>query len=163
MQPDRRRIGKSLKAGFVLVLGVAGGLAYGGIGISVGNLNTAELYEPAILQSPPVLLSISGGGQSQGAILHADTHQLVSSSNPARTGDALEIYGTGLIEASVVPPQVAIGGRIFEIVFFGKAPGFAGLNQVNIRVPVGIVPGPAIPVRLSYIGRPSNEVMIAVQ
>jgi hypothetical protein len=126
-------------------------------------LSSAEIYHPSVLVPAPVLLSVSGDGRGQGAILHAGTHQLVSASNPAVAGEALEIYGTGLVDRSVIPPQVAIGDRMAEVLFFGKAPGFVGLNQVNIRVPSGVAPGPNLPVRLTYLSRSSNEVTIGVQ
>jgi uncharacterized protein (TIGR03437 family) len=123
--------------------------------------SAAEIYHPAVLAPSPVLFSVSD--DHQGAILHAATQQLVSAENPAVSGEILEVYGTGLADGSVIPPQVSIGGRMAEVLFFGKAPGYAGLNQINVRVPSGIRPGPSVSVQLNYLSRPSNQVTIAVQ
>jgi hypothetical protein len=138
-------------------------LIAGGLPDSLATTSTAELYTPLSLTPSPALFSLSGDGTGQGAIWHADTGKIASSANPATTGDVLSMYTTSLFEGGVIPPQVAIGGQLAEIPFFGDAPGYPGYYQVNFRMPSGVAPGSAVSVRLNYLGRPSNEVNIGVQ
>jgi len=142
---------------------VTGGVRYGGIGVYFGPTASAELYTPPVLVAAPRLFSMSVDGKGQGAIWNASTGRVASPEAPATAGDALSLYTTSLTEAGVNPPQVSIGGELAEILYFGDAPGYPGFNQVNIRVPTGVAPGPAVPVRLTYLGRWSNEVTISVE
>lgn len=73
------------------------------------------------------------------------------------------MYTTGLMEGGVIPPQVAVGGRLAQIQFFGDAPGYPGYYQVNFQVPASVAAGSAAPVRLTYLGRSSNAVTLNVQ
>jgi hypothetical protein len=149
-----------LRDGRVLV---AGGVSYGGIGIFGGSLASTEFYIPNVLVPGPTLVAMSGDGRGQGAIFHAGTNHVASPENPAAAGENLDIYCTRLTIDGAIRPQVAIGGRIAAVQGVSQAPGVPGVNQVRVRVPPGIEPGHAVPVRLTYVGRPSNEVTIAVR
>jgi hypothetical protein len=144
-----------LPDGTVLIAGGVKAGVFDGIPI-----DAAEIYTPVATGAAPAILQAANG---QAAILHGSTRQLVSPDEPAVVGEALEIYATGLIEDGRIPPQVFLGGRMAELLYFGHAPGFPMLNQVNVRVPEGIAAGPAVFVRLRYLSRPSNEVTISVQ
>jgi hypothetical protein len=149
-----------LKDGKVLI---AGGVSYGGIGIYYGATVSADLYSPDVPVPAPVLGSVSVNGQEQGAVFHAGTRNLVTADDPAAVGESVDIYCIGLAAGGVIPPQVAIGGRMAALLAVGTVPGAPGVNLVRVRIPTGITPGPAVRVRLTYLDRPSNEVTIAVR
>ena len=88
---------------------------------------------------------------SRTMVVHLDG-SLNSFSNPARSGDVVILFATG--EGQTEPPgmdgklstspfprprlpvALTIGGRPAALTFAGSAPGFAGLLQLNARVPV---------------------------
>ena len=75
---------------------------------------------------------------------------LVTAQNPAASGDILTVFLTGLgpveppvgtgqpatgVSSAELPVSATIGGAEADVFFAGLAPGFVGLNQVNLRVP----------------------------
>ncbi|MCX6613590.1 MAG: metallophosphoesterase, partial [Acidobacteria bacterium] len=99
----------------------------------------------------PALFSWKLGGREIVSALHADG-SLVDEGRPALPGEWIVVFGTGLGKmkdapvygqpARLVPLSIAEGvvsatvdGQIADVYFAGLAPGFWGLNQVNLRVP----------------------------
>jgi len=123
--------------------------------------SAAEIYQPNVLVPSPVLYSLPGG--AQGAIWHSTSGEIASASSPAVAGEVLSMYTNNLIAGGVIPPQIVAGGRIAEVLYFGDAPGYSGTYQVNFRVPNAVPAGSAIRVRLSYLERSSNEVVMAIR
>ena len=151
---------------------ITGGEAFPGAGyqpspmgtpINQPSMSSAELYTPAVLVPAPVLFSTSSDGNRQGAIWHTQTGQIATADNPAAAGEPLSMYTTSLTDGSVITPQVIVGGRLAQVLYYGAAPGYPGYYQVNFVVPAGVPPGPAVSVRLTYVGRSSNAVAIGVQ
>lgn len=149
-----------LTDGTVLITG--GTQNYGQTSFQV-TLDSAELYTPPALVPAPVLFSVSGGGQGQGSIWDAITAQIASPADPAIAGHVLSMYTTSLATDGVIPPQVSVGGRLAKVLYFGAAPGYPGYFQLNFRMPSGVAAAAAVPVRLTYLGRPSNTVTIGVK
>jgi hypothetical protein len=140
---------------------IAGGIH--NVGYTWPPLSSADLYTPASVIPAPVLFSLSGDPGGQGAIWHSTTGEIASAGNPAVAGEALSMYTNNLMDGAVIPPQVIVGGRLAEILYFGAAPDYPGYYQVNFRVPTGVAPAAAVPVGLNYIGRASNAVTIGVR
>ena len=97
----------------------------------------------------PGVFSSDGSGTGLGAVRHSDG-TAVNSSNPAKRGETIVVYLTGLgaVATSVadgaaatgqdsanVKTAVYIGETTGTIVYAGLAPGFPGLYQINVTVP----------------------------
>jgi uncharacterized protein (TIGR03437 family) len=121
----------------------------------------------------PGIFTIDG---TQAAALHAD-YSLISSSSPAKPGDTILVYCTGLGSVSPAVPtgsaatgisntlttyMATIAGQNATVVFSGLAPGLVALGQVNLTVPSG-APSGLQELVLTGGGASSNVVKIQIQ
>ena len=67
------------------------------------------------------------------------------------------------LQAAQITPQVFVDGIPAEVLFAGAAPNFAGLNQINVRIPEGVTPGPAVSVFVRSGKYTSNQVTLAIE
>jgi uncharacterized protein (TIGR03437 family) len=138
---------------------------------------------PAILRvnngagtSAPIVVQIDAAAPGLFRISNA-AGGAVDASNPARAGDVIVLYGTGL--GAVTPPATAgtaaplanatasirvnVSGTDVTPFFAGLAPGTAGVYQINVQLPAGLAPGATAPVYVTVNGQPSNVLTIGVR
>jgi uncharacterized protein (TIGR03437 family) len=134
-------------------------MATGQVQIQVhrGGVNSSTTVSSSASFSPGIF--VMNQQTNAGAIVHSSDFSLVTASNPARPGEYISIFATGLgpvripvpsgsTAPSVAPfadtvnfPTVLIGGATAGISFSGLAPGFVGLYQINAQVPAGAQAG----------------------
>ncbi len=127
----------------------------------------------------PGIFSLTQSGIGQGAVLIGGTGAVADANRPARVGDVLEIYATGLgavgeppesgaiaprdrLVRTLAQPMVRLADLPQEVLFAGLAPGLVGVYQVNVRVGEEVEAGDAVPLQLQIAGARSNTVSIAV-
>ncbi len=88
-----------------------------------------------VAPAAPGIFTLSADGRGTAAALHSSDASLITSAHPARAGEVVQLYLSGLNGAA---PTVTLGGNSAEVLFAGPAPGFVGLSQINLRVPAGL-------------------------
>jgi uncharacterized protein (TIGR03437 family) len=107
-----------------------------------------------VLPAQPGIFTADGSA----AVAATSAFRLIDEGNPALRGSVIVLYATGLgavenapatgsaaranpLSTARVAPAVRIGGAPAEVLFAGLAPGFAGVFQLNVRVPAGAPAG----------------------
>jgi uncharacterized protein (TIGR03437 family) len=124
---------------------------------SSGSHMLGLLFEDTV----PSLFTANGGGNGPLAAQKAD-YSALSMSNPARRGDVVVLYGTGL-GTKTPGVRATVGGQTAVVHYAGAAPGFQGLDQFNVEIPNTVATGDAVSVQLFVNGRASNVGTIAIR
>ncbi|MDA0204709.1 MAG: hypothetical protein O2795_05095 [Acidobacteria bacterium] len=134
-------------------------------------------------QAAPGIFTVNQQGTGQGAILIANSNILVApegsipgrDARPARRGEIVTIFLTGLGVTSpaletgapsggnqtATAATVTIDGLPAVVNFSGTAPGFVGLNQINVTIPEGARLADDVEVVVTLGTSFSNTVLIA--
>ncbi|MBI3696887.1 MAG: SBBP repeat-containing protein [Acidobacteria bacterium] len=123
----------------------------------------------------PGIFTVTSDGRGTAAVLHQDGVTPVTAQNPVKPNEIVVFFATGLgvlspplgtgepsVGNRTATPTVTIDGASAEILFSGAAPGFVGLNQINLRIPANTRTAGNIPVVLTVGGKQSNAVTIPV-
>lgn len=102
---------------------------------------------------------------------------LITAQNPAKPGDILILYVTGIggldnppangapasdspLSTATVTPTVTVGGVEVIVSFAGLAPDFVGLGQINIELPAGLSEGSPLPLVVRFGDNDSQTVQL---
>ena len=134
--------------------------------VSTGQVLASWLFR--IDAESPGLFTVDGSGSGQIAAVNEDG-SLNNGAHPAKAGSVVTLYATGQGLLNTMPgdgqaaqgivttsdtPQVFINSGFVpaeDVLFSGLAPGFAGLWQINVRIPGNVPPADVI-VFISYGG-----------
>jgi uncharacterized protein (TIGR03437 family) len=126
--------------------------------IQVVNNNTASnIVTMMVSATAPGVLTQSQNGLGYGDAVHADG-TLVNAQNPAKQGETVSVFLTGLGSVNPAIPDGAagptspyslttntitayVGGTAAPVGYSGLAPTLAGLYQLNITIPSGLTAG----------------------
>ncbi len=115
-------------------------------------------------RGPAAALNYRAGGMGE--------YQQNGPGTPARPGQVMLFFGTGLGRTdpgvpggqawngpavAVEQPEVYVGGVAAQVQYAGRAPGFAGLDQIQIVIPPNAPEGCAVPVRVRIRDRIQNR------
>ncbi len=125
--------------------------AFGQASVVVERNGTASAPEAAqLVPNAPAIFA--NPATAEPIVQRHPALDLITARNPARPGDVLILFLTGIGQLSNRPasgslapasplatalsnPTVTIGGRPATVFFAGLAPGYVGLGQINIQLP----------------------------
>jgi uncharacterized protein (TIGR03437 family) len=153
---------------------------------TAGRRNILAQFNSTAWLAMPVTLATALG--IPGSCVESNVNPASTCGEPAKAGDYLVLYVTGLGKATpkgdpngaqlktgdipptdgsvlyqtVTTPSVSVGGVPALVVFSGIAPGFPGLYQVDFQVPNGVT-GDDVSVSVNIGGSPADSRTMAIR
>src|ERR1022692_3419911 len=150
---------------------VPGGLTVGTATVLIRSttLGSTKSGTALVVASAPGIFTSDASGAGPGAILNAVTYGpapfLVQTpgsgqGNPTDTRTRIAVYGTGLRYAEIVTAQAqdTAGSYPLTVEYAGVAPGFFGLDQVNLLLPPDLDRADTVSLTLAADGSAANVV-----
>lgn len=136
--------------------------------VTVKNANGQNTVNVRVAPAVPSIFLLDAA--STAAAVDVTTGTVVSASAPFHAGDVMSLYLTGLgatttmsgLNYALIVPTVSVGGQSCPVSYAGRAPSFAGLDQINCVIPSGTT-GSAIPVIVTSNGRASSTAFIPIE
>jgi uncharacterized protein (TIGR03437 family) len=131
--------------------------AFDSVQIEIRNNGTRLAQIPASVVAAAPALFADSFGQASAA---NEDGTVNSSSNPAARGSIVTLYGTGE-GVSGLPVSVSIGGLAADILYAGAAPAYAGMLQIDARVPAGYTTPGSLSVAVT-VGQASSQAGVTI-
>ncbi|MEZ5366131.1 MAG: hypothetical protein R2748_28295 [Bryobacterales bacterium] len=108
-----------------------------------------------LVEAVPAVFTLSGAGSGPAAAIDAIAGSIITAESPAQVGGFVSIFVTGL---GATEPVVTLGGVEQRVLYAGPAPGFLGLQQINVEIAAETPTGDAVALQ---IGR-ANATTLAI-
>ena len=142
---------------FIMPIGVGSGQAT----VMVNNGSQTMTGSVMAGIAGPGIFAVNGMGMGEAAMLNGAMWQMGPFSTTTNGQPTyVAMYVTGLDLST--KPAVTIGGMPVDVAWFGNAPGYAGLQQINFMLPSGMAGVGRTPVTVTSNGQVSNVTFMQV-
>jgi uncharacterized protein (TIGR03437 family) len=127
-----------------------------------------------VVKSQLGIFTANSQGTGPAAAQHGADSSAILLTTAAKPGETIVLYGTGLgpiSGADNVPPGavqvgsnvvVTVAGKVVTPDYAGRSPSFAGLDQINFKIPADVVTGCYVPVSVTASGQVSQDFVLSI-
>ncbi|NDJ13694.1 MAG: hypothetical protein EBY17_21275 [Acidobacteriia bacterium] len=156
------------------------GVSGSSVAVAVNNKGTfSNTVSIPLAATAPGIFTLDSSGTNSAAVLHLDG-SLVNAASPAKKGEIVAMYLTGLGALSTAVPdgqgataanavkaplQLLVNGTLVAAagLLYAGLSSLAGLYQINFRVPVNLTVSGTLPVAVLTAEAFHDQVSLAVQ